>query len=112
MERHVMRKDLFSRLLTALVCLGPAAVAATEQLEQETIVIKGNQQLPRTLYIAPWKRVGEPLGSAGLEGEIGEEAEPLERDQFLYELELQSRDPGGGDSSRSSPAPIQPPFRD
>jgi len=65
-----------------------APTVAEEQLEQETIVIKGNQGLPRTLYIAPWKRVGTPLESDALEGEIEEETLPLERDLFQRELEL------------------------
>lgn len=66
-----------------------AAACAQEQLEQDTILIKGNQELPRTLYIAPWKRVGVPLDSDALEGDIGEETQPLERDLFQRELELQ-----------------------
>ena len=77
------------RLLLVVVCLWVAPAGAEEQLEQETILIKGNQGLPRTLYIAPWKRVGAPLDSDTLEGEIGEEQEPLERDLFQRELELQ-----------------------
>ena len=79
------------RLLLVVVCLWMAPAGAEEQLEQETILIKGNQGLPRTLYIAPWKRVGAPLPSDTLEGEIGEEQEPLERDLFQRELELHRR---------------------
>jgi hypothetical protein len=60
-----------------------------QQLEQETISIKGNQGLPKTMYIAPWKRVGTPLESDELEGDIGKETEPVERDIFQRELELQ-----------------------
>jgi hypothetical protein len=77
------------RLLLVFICLWMAPAGAEEQLEQETILIKGNQGLPRTLYIAPWKRVGAPLDSGTLEGEIGAEQEPLERDLFQRELELQ-----------------------
>ena len=73
-------------LITILLWLPPAV--AGEQLEQETIVIKGSQGLPTTLYIAPWKRVGEPLESDALEGDIKEETLPLERDLFQRELEL------------------------
>ena len=62
---------------------------AEEQLEQEPIVIKGNQGLPGTIFIAPWKRSGAPLPNEKLQGDIGEETEPLERDLFQRELELQ-----------------------
>ena len=88
------------RLLLVVICLWMAPARAEEQLEQETILIKGNQGLPRTLYIAPWKRVGAPLDSGTLEGEIGEEQEPLERDLFQRELELQRQ----GYSTEKPPA--------
>ena len=77
------------RLLLVVVTLWVLPAGGEEQLEQETISIKGNQGLPKTLYIAPWKRVGAPLESDALEGELGEETEPLERDMFQHELELQ-----------------------
>lgn len=78
-----------TRLLPVILCLWAVTTGAEEQLEQDTIVIKGNPGLPGTLYIAPWKRVGAPLQSGALEGEVGEESEPLERDLFQRELELQ-----------------------
>jgi hypothetical protein len=77
------------RLLPVLASLWAVPASGEEPLEQDTISIKGNQGLPKTLYIAPWKRVGAPLESDALEGELGEETEPLERDMFQHELELQ-----------------------
>lgn len=76
-------------LLLVVATLWVLPTSGEQQLEQETISIKGNQGLPKTLYIAPWKRVGAPLESGALEGKIGEETEPLERDVFQRELELQ-----------------------
>jgi hypothetical protein len=76
-------------LLFFLAALWVLPASGEEQLEQETILIKGSQGLPKTLYIAPWKRVGEPLESDKLDGEVGEETEPVERDLFQHELELQ-----------------------
>jgi hypothetical protein len=77
------------RLLLVAVTLWVSNTSAQEQLEQDTISIKGNQGLPKTLYIAPWKRVGAPLKSDDLEGDVGKETEPVERDIFQRELELQ-----------------------
>jgi hypothetical protein len=77
------------RLLLAITLLWVLPASGQEQLEQDTISIKGNQGLPKTLYIAPWKRVGAPLETEGLEGDIGEDTEPVERDMFQRELELQ-----------------------
>ena len=65
------------------------AAVAEEQLQQDTISIKGNQALPKTLYIAPWKRVGAPLESGQIDGKIREQSEPLERDMFQRQLQLQ-----------------------
>ena len=84
-----MRSELTIRLLLAAITLWALPASGEEQLEQETISIKGNQGLPKTLYIAPWKRVGAPLQSGALDGDVGEETEPLERDIFQRELELQ-----------------------
>jgi hypothetical protein len=89
MERQNMQSLPCIRLLLVAVTLWVSNTSAQEQLEQETISIKGNQGLPKTLYIAPWKRVGAPLESDELEGDVGEESEPVERDMFQRELELQ-----------------------
>ena len=76
-------------ILLAVVGLWVSGAVAEEQLEQETISIKGNQALPKTLYIAPWKRVGAPLEGGRIDGEIAEESKPVERDMFQHQLELQ-----------------------
>ncbi len=83
-----MQIKSFARLLVPVVTLWLAPATAEEQLEQKTIVVKGNQGLPKTLYIAPWKRVGTPLKSDELKGEIEEEKDPLEPEKFQRNLEL------------------------
>ena len=76
-------------VLFVIVKLSILPASAEQPLEQETISIKGNQGLPKTLYIAPWKRVGAPLESDEIEGEVGQEMQPVERDIFQRKLELQ-----------------------
>lgn len=83
-----MNLKRLSGLLVLTLILTASRVHGQEQLEQETITIKGNQGLPKTLYIAPWKRVGSPLESEKLEGEFREEIDPVEPDLFQRELEL------------------------
>ncbi|MDH3979272.1 MAG: hypothetical protein OEU91_02025 [Gammaproteobacteria bacterium] len=85
----MQEKQYIRLLLVAVPLWGFSASGQEQQLEQETISIKGNQGLPKTMYIAPWKRVGAPLESDELEGDIGKETEPVERDIFQHELELQ-----------------------
>lgn len=84
-----MRTKQCIRLLLVASALWTASAAGEEQLEQETISIKGNRGLPKTLYIAPWKKVGAPLESDELQGDIGDDTEPVERDIFQRELDLQ-----------------------
>ncbi|MCK5383132.1 MAG: hypothetical protein KAJ65_05170 [Gammaproteobacteria bacterium] len=76
-------------MLLAVAGLWISGAVAEEQLEQDTISIKGNQALPKTLYIAPWKRVGAPLEGDQIDSEITEESKPVERDMFQHQLELQ-----------------------
>jgi len=87
-QAPIPRAEILCGLLLVTTLLGPLAASGQQELEQEPIVIKGDQGLPRTIYIAPWKRVGKPLPSGVLDRDISEEAEPLERDLFLRELEL------------------------
>ena len=75
-------------LLVMFLLLTASRLHGQEQLEQETISIRGNQGLPKTLYIAPWKRVGSPLEGEKPDGKFGEEIDPLEPDLFQRELEL------------------------
>jgi len=65
-----------------------SGLGAEEALQQAPISVKGSRGLPETLYIAPWKRLGNPLGGGDLEGGIGRETDPVERDQLQWELEL------------------------
>ena len=74
-------------LLLLLLFKVPSGTGA--ELEQDTLIIRGDQTAPRTMYIAPWKRVGEPLPSNPLELELGGEPIPVERDLFIRTLQLQ-----------------------
>jgi hypothetical protein len=77
-----------SSLLAVFLVLTGARPHAQEQLEQKTISIKGNQALPKTLYIDPWKRVGSPLEGEKPEGALKDENDPVEPDLLRRELEL------------------------
>jgi len=58
--------------------------ALTDQMQLESTSIRGNQELPRVLYIVPWKDPalgdisGKPVNSL-----IDEVLAPLDRDVFL-----------------------------
>jgi hypothetical protein len=60
-----------------------ARPASTDRLQLDTTSIRGNQELPRVLYIVPWKDpamgnlVGKPVNSL-----IDEVLAPVDRDVF------------------------------
>jgi hypothetical protein len=94
---------------------------AMDRLELEATQITGNRELPKVLYIVPWKRsdlgdlAGRPVNSL-----LDEVLAPVDRDVFKrenrYYTALQPA-PGGsatggqGDASRDPPADA-PPARD
>ena len=81
----------------SLVLVGPGAVSAQskrsdeeqQQLQQDPILIKSNQGLPNTLFIAPWKKVrGKVPDGTPLESSVEQKIEPVDRDVLRRELDL------------------------
>jgi len=82
-----------------------AAVAKTtprkgpDRMELDTTDITGNRELPKVLYIVPWKRsdlgdvVGRPVNSL-----LDEVLQPLDRDVFQRENRYYDALPGVGDA--------------
>jgi len=71
--------------LVALLTFIPvsASVSAEERLDMEGTRIRGNQELPKVLYIVPWKRSDIPdLSQPPLESLIDEALAPVDRDVF------------------------------
>jgi len=71
-----------------------------DRLELDTTDITGNRELPKVLYIVPWKRsdlgdvVGKPVNSL-----LDEVLQPLDRDVFQRENRYyDSLQPGAGDA--------------
>ena len=83
-----MKPRRLSGLFFAPLLLDALQAIAEEPLQQETISIEGNRGLPKTLYIAPWKRLGEPLEGDAFDSDPAREPVPVERDLLQRELEL------------------------
>ncbi len=90
-----------------------AAGKAQDRLELDTTEITGNRELPKVLYIVPWKRsdlgdlVGKPVNSL-----LDEVLTPVDRDVFKREnryydaLKPDQTGPGAGSTpGAASPAP-------
>jgi hypothetical protein len=60
-----------------------ASTAATERVELGTTQITGNRELPRVLYVVPWKRpdLGESSGKP-VKSLLDEVLAPVDRDVF------------------------------
>ena len=75
--------------LAILICLFLASfmVSAEDRLDMEGIEIIGNSELPKALYIVPWKQA-EQRASAGkpVDSLTNELLMPLEREAFLRQL--------------------------
>ena len=92
-----MGSRLLIGLLMSLLFAATTLVYGQQKLEQDTISIRGNRGLPKTVYIAPWKRLGEPLEEEQWQSEIEDPMAPLEQDLFQRRLEIhrQGADDGG-----------------
>ncbi|MGD8560202.1 MAG: hypothetical protein PVH04_11085 [Gammaproteobacteria bacterium] len=76
---------LMGWLIMGLVTTSP--LLAADRLELDNTSIKGSRELPKVLYIVPWKesRIGTLAGVAE-KGSFKDSMTALDRDLFLREL--------------------------
>jgi len=83
-----VRSNVLTGLIVAVLLVISPRIHCEEQLEQKKISIRGNKALPKTMFIAPWKRLGAPLEGKPLESNVPKSLDPVERELFRRELEL------------------------
>jgi hypothetical protein len=105
--RHGAAALAATLLVASAQAADPPAPPAAERMDLDPTAIRGNQELPKVLYIVPWKDPGlgepdgRPLGSL-----IDEALEPVDREVFRRQMRYydqlysRRRDPGAG-----APAP-------
>lgn len=77
-----MRLWIIINLLLVSLCS-----QAEDRLELQGTAIIGNQELPKVLYIVPWKKASLPdLGAPPLQSLISDALSPLERDEFRRQV--------------------------
>jgi hypothetical protein len=89
----------------------PAAktTGAKDRLELDTTQITGNRELPKVLYIVPWKRsdlgdlLGKPVNSL-----LDEVLEPVDRDVFKRENRYYRALAADAAAKAPAPAPARP----
>lgn len=76
---------------------GPQAVVRNDRLELDTTVVTGNRELPKVLYIVPWKKsdLGE-LPAQPFNTLLDEALTPVDRDVFRREVTYYGALAGGG----------------
>lgn len=74
--------------IAMLLCVGILpGVQAEERLEMEGTAIIGNQELPKVLYIVPWKQSELPdLSEPPLQSLIDDALMPIDREEFRREV--------------------------
>jgi hypothetical protein len=73
--------------LITIFLLVSMPVIAAERLDMEGTRIRGNQELPKVLYIVPWQTAEIPnLDQPPLESLIDEALSPLDREVFQRKI--------------------------
>jgi hypothetical protein len=78
----------------ALTLLGTGMVRADDRADLERTKIIGNRELPKVLYIVPWRKplLGE-LSGRPLKSVVDEALEPVDRDVFRREVRYEAQLP-------------------
>lgn len=81
---------------------GPQAVIRNDRLNLDTTVVTGNRELPKVLYIVPWKKsdLGE-LPSQPFNTLLDEALTPVDRDVFRREVTYYGAVSGAADAAAS-----------
>jgi hypothetical protein len=81
---------------------GPQAVVRNDRLNLDTTVVTGNRELPKVLYIVPWKKsdLGE-LPSQPFNTLLDEALTPVDRDVFRREVTYYGAVSGAADTAAS-----------
>jgi len=84
---------------------GPQAVVRNDRLNLDTTVVTGNRELPKVLYIVPWKKsdLGD-LPAQPFNTLLDEALAPVDRDVFRREVTYYGAMHGGADAA-PTPAP-------
>lgn len=85
-------------------------LAAVDQLDLGSTSIRGNQELPKVMYIVPWKESGSgELQGRPVNSLIDEVLAPLDRDVFRRQIRYFDQLYGPGKGNRNENTAIIPP---
>ena len=83
---------------------GPRAVVRSDRLDLDTTTVTGNRELPKVMYVVPWKKsdLGD-LPAQPFNTLLDEALTPVDRDVFRREVTYYGAINGGADAAPSPP---------
>jgi hypothetical protein len=96
------------KCMLALVCFG-AAVQAQDRADIDRTQIIGNRELPKVLYIVPWKKpLPGQLSGRPVQSVLDEALAPVDREVFrrqvVYNTQVQAREASAAAPVQQAPA--------
>jgi len=72
--------------------VGHGFAQAQDRSNTDAPAVLGNQELPKVLYIVPWKKpVQSEVAGKGFVSVINEDLVPIDREVFLRQMQFQSQ---------------------
>jgi hypothetical protein len=83
---------------------GPRAVVRNDRLDLDTTTVTGNRELPKVMYVVPWKKsdLGD-LPAQPFNTLLDEALTPVDRDVFRREVTYYGAINGGADAAAAQP---------
>jgi hypothetical protein len=83
---------------------GPRAVVRNDRLDLDTTTVTGNRELPKVMYVVPWKKsdLGD-LPAQPFNTLLDEALTPVDRDVFRREVTYYGAINGGADAATPQP---------
>lgn len=83
---------------------GPRAVVRNDRLDLDTTTVTGNRELPKVMYVVPWKKsdLGD-LPAQPFNTLLDEALTPVDRDVFRREVTYYGAINGGADAAAPQP---------
>ncbi|HWK33836.1 MAG TPA: hypothetical protein VNR51_09180 [Hyphomicrobium sp.] len=83
---------------------GPRAIVRNDRLDLDTTTVTGNRELPKVMYVVPWKKsdLGD-LPAQPFNTLLDEALAPVDRDVFRREVTYYGAINGGADAAASQP---------
>ena len=90
---------------TSAAAAAPARRTQNDRLDLDTTIVTGNRELPKVLYIVPWKKadLGE-LPAQPFNTLLDEVLTPVDRDVFRREVTYYGVVSSGGNASPTAPS--------